>query len=112
MTKGLSLNRSSFKALGISNMPSPRMACPQNEISLGVSVAVKPTLLLNHWRVSSRSVMIAIGVLQISDARLVSSSKLCSGKESRILRLLRSSSRLTSFCGRLGVFKSLGFLCS
>lgn len=99
VTKGLSQNLSSSSAFGTSKIFCPRIACPQNEISLGVSDAFNPTLLLNHWRESSTSEMVAIGVLQMSDARLVIVSKLCSGKESRMLRLFKNSSRSVSLCG-------------
>src|SRR5579872_3245636 len=78
------------------------MACAQKATSRSVSVASSPTLDLNHWRCSSTRDKNAMGVLQISDARITMASKSRSGGESRSFDRCRAFSRWVSFDGRRG----------
>src|ERR1700742_4455636 len=73
------------------------MATEQNAMSRGVSDFCIPIFDLNHWRSSSISEIIAIGVLQINDASSVKSSNACAGSVSRMAYFWRAATRSRSF---------------
>ena len=78
VTSGLSAKRGSMNASWTSNSCSSRIAWAQKATSRGVSVAARPTRALNHCRSSSMRLISAIGVSQMCDASLTTSSKSCS----------------------------------
>src|SRR5579863_109895 len=97
VTKGLFLKRSSLSVSGTTITSGCWIATEQKAMSRGVSDGFIPIFDLNHWRFSSISEIIAIGVLQMKDASSVRSSKACSGSVSRMAYFWRAATRSPSF---------------
>src|SRR5579862_7395569 len=97
VTNGLFLKRSSLSVSGTTITSGCWIATEQKAMSRGVSDGFIPIFDLNHWRFSSISEIIAIGVLQMNDASRVRSSKACSGSVSRMAYFWRAATRSLSF---------------
>ena len=83
--------------------PSPRMTCPQNDVSRGVSCACMPTWDFSQRRSPSIREMYAFGTRSTRAARDVRRSKRSSGGVSRMRRVRSACNRSGSFCGMSGL---------